>query len=363
MMVRKGRQTSGLTLLEALLATFLGVLVVAGAVKIFISASRVSTDGLQRTDIQQSARGALGIINRDLGQAANGIPPSGIPVPPGALFACGPVQGCLLAPNNIYPNNILSPVTPGQNKGPNGTDVVTIAYLDATWPVNNQNLVAINATGTAIVVNPGTFDLNGNPATPAQGGRAYNDPIVGTRIGDVLMLQNGNAAVPAIATVTAVAGGGQISLANGDPLNLNQPGQPSTISALANPSPPAPVAGTFPQTTASRINVVTYFIRVNPGGIPVLMRQLNAFDPIPLADNVNNLVLTYDIFNPNVVPPAPPYTANLLGGAVGNPSQIRKVTITMTLTSPTRDAQGNFNSMTVTTAVSPRDLSFSNRFQ
>src|SRR5262249_27661759 len=160
--------------------------ILAAVVAVFKSTSDVNRLGQLRSDLQQDARGALAIINRDLSQAASGIPPAGIPVPKKAGFACGPTQ-CYLG-GVTYPNNILSPVTPDGAIGANGTDAITIAYVDATWPVNNLNLVAIAANGGTITVNQGTFDPNGNPA-PAPAGRDYRDPVVGTQVGDVLLLQ------------------------------------------------------------------------------------------------------------------------------------------------------------------------------
>jgi hypothetical protein len=339
------------------------MIVVAGVVTLFKSASDASQNSLLRADVQQSARGSLAIINRDLSQASIGIPPSGIALPAGTRFACDQTQCYLAAGNNTYPNNTLSPVTPGDNKGPLGTDVITIAYLDPTWPVNNQNLSAVANNGSTITVNVGTFDSSGNPLPAALGGRNYQDPIVGTRVGDVLLVQNSNG--PAVATVTSVSGAGVIQLFAGDPLNMNQIGAPAgNIASLANP----PGSGTFPVTTASRINVVTYFILMNPGpdgilgtadDIPTLMRQVGGKPAVPVAEYVQSLTFTYDIFDSSTGT----YTANLDGAAVANASQIRKISLSLTLNSEFKDPHGMVHTLTVSSTVSPRDLSFSDRYQ
>jgi hypothetical protein len=338
------------------------MIVLGAAVSVFSGASDAGRRTTSRSDIQQSARGSLAIINRDLSQASIGIPQAGIPLPGGtgstlALFACSSIQCYLPAANSTYPNNTLSPVTPGANKGPNGTDVVTIAYLDPTWPVNNQPLATMNPNGSSITVNTGTFDTSGNPA-PSPAGLAYNDPVFGTKVGDVLMIsgQSGSA----VATVTKVNGGGVIELKAGDPLNLNQPNAASgNLAAIYN-------ANNAP--SASRINVVTYFIQMQAGpdgllgtadDIPVLMRQLNAQVAIPVAEYVTNMQFTYDIFDSA----SGTYTAGLAGGAVPNASEIRKVGISLTFRSQFAEPQGNFHTLTVSSAVSPRDLSFKDRYQ
>jgi hypothetical protein len=341
------------------------MIVLGMVVSVFKSASDAGRRTTSRADVQQSARGSLAIINRDLSQASIGIPQAGIALPGGAgstlaLFACSPIQCYLLGPNSTYPNNTLSPVTPGANKGPNGTDVVTIAYLDATWPVNNQPLTTMAVDGSSITVNTGTFDTSGNPA-PAPTGLTYSDPVFGTRVGDVLMIsgQSGSA----VATVTKVDAGGVIELKAGDPLNLNQPNAASgNVAAIYNAKNPP---------SASRINVVTYFIQMQAGpdgilgtadDIPVLMRQLNAQLAIPVAEYVTNMQFTYDIFNAA----NGTYTAGLAGGAVPNASEIRKVAISLTFRSEYAESQGTnvtFHTLTVSSAVSPRDLSFKDRYQ
>lgn len=360
--MKRRTNTSGFTLIEVLVATLLALIVLGMAVSVFSSASDAGRRSTSRSDVQQSARGSLAIINRDLSQASIGIPQAGIALPTGAgstaaVFACSTAQCYLPAGNDTYPNNTLSPVTPGENKGPNGTDVVTIAYLDATWPVNNQPLVTMAPNGSTITVNTGTFDTSGNAAAPPTG-LAYNDPVFGTRVGDVLMISNQNGS--AVATVTKVDANGVIELNAGDPLNLNQPNAAAgNLAALYN----AKIA-----TSAARINVVTYFIQTLPGpdgilgtadDVPVLMRQLNAQNAIPVAEYVLNMQFTYDIYDAGTTT----YTASLLGSAVANASEIRKVTVLLTFRSEFAEPQGNFHTLTISSAVSPRDLSFKDRYQ
>jgi prepilin-type N-terminal cleavage/methylation domain-containing protein len=363
---KKGR---GFSLVELLVAILCGSVVIAAAVQLFKNVSDTNQLGTNRVDIQQNARGALAILSRDLSQSSIGIPQSGIALPSGpgspapARFGCSSVQCYFVAPDNSYTNNLLPPVGPHEAIGGFGTDAVTVAYLDATWPVNNLSLTALALDGSSITVNTGTFDGSGN-AVAAPAGRTYQDPTLGTKVGDVLMLTNTNGT--AVATVTGVNGAGVILLAAGDPLRLNQTAATSgNVAHLKDP-----VTNVYPLTSAARLNVVTYFIQNGPDNKPntaddqpILMRQVNAQPAIPIAENVTNLQLTYDTYDSSALPPATPYTAGLLGSAVANTSLIRKINVLLTLRSQFAAANGQFPTITVTTAVSPRDLSFSNRYQ
>ncbi len=367
--MQQRKKTRGFTLVELLVAIFAGSLVIAAAVQLFKNVSDTNQLGTSRVDIQQNARSALAVLSRDLSQASIGIPQSGIALPSGpgsngaALFGCSPVQCYFVRPRNAYANDVLPPVGPHEAIGGFGTDAITIAYLDATWPANNIALTSLAVDGSSITVNTGTFDGAGN-AVAAPTGRAYNDPILGVRVGDVLMITNVHGT--AVATVTGVNGSGTILLAANDPLNLNQTAASAgNIAQLKNPG-----TNVFPVTSAARINVVTYFINNGPDGLPntaddtnVLMRQVNAQPAIPIAENVTNLQLTYDIYDASAIPPATPYSAGLIGSAVANTSLIRKVNVLLTLRSQFAGANGQFPTLTVTTAIAPRDLSFSNRYQ
>jgi prepilin-type N-terminal cleavage/methylation domain-containing protein len=367
----KRKKTRGFTLMELLVAIVAGSLVTAAAVQLFKSVSDTNQLGVNRVDVQQNARGALAILSRDLSQSSIGIPQSGIALPSGAgnsgaaVFGCSQVQCYFVPPNNAYANNLLPPVGPHEAIGGFGTDAITVAYLDATWPINNLSLTALALDGSNITVKTGTFDGSGN-LVPAPLGRTYQDPTLGTKVGDVLMFTN--TIGTAVATVTGVNAAGQILLAPGDPLNFNQVGAAAgNVAHLKDP-----VTNLYPLTLAARLNVVTYFIQKQNGpdglpntadDIPVLMRQLNAQPAIPIAENVTNLQLTYDTYDSSALPPATPYTAGLLGSAVANTSLIRKINVLLTLRSQYAAANGQFPTLTVTTAVAPRDLSFSNRYQ
>jgi len=363
----------GFSLVEVLLAMALGLIVVAAGVAMFKSATNVTQTAFSRSDMQQNARGALAIITRDLSQASIGIPQAGIALPSGAgagqaLAACGaPKNQCFLT-NGAYPNNLLAPVVPFDAQGANKTDAITVVYIDNSWPVSNKTVTTMDPAGVNVTVDTNTYDVNGN-AAPAPTGRAYNDPVYGSKVGDLMMIFNTNGY--AVAAVTGVGGGGVLNLTPGDPVNMNQPGAAAgNVKALGYgpcvpPSPP-PNPQICPTTTAARINVVTYFIQINPGpdGVlgtaddyPVLMRQVNAQNAIPLTEYASTMNINYDIFNSTTNT----YQAALDGTLVLNASEIRKINITLTLQSSGTGTARN-ETYTLSTSVAPRDLSFQNRY-
>jgi hypothetical protein len=165
---------------------------------------------------------------------------------------------------------------------------------------------------------------------------------------------NGSAAV----VVTSVASP-NINFAP-DPLNFNQTGAPAgNLAAIV--APPS-------ETRAKRIFVISYFVEdpPRPDGSRRLMRQVNAHPPAPIAENVENLQFTYDIFDdvaavvtanlsaPNNLPTPPNNRSN----------QIRKVSVSISNRSPQRGlAGGTFESITLSTSATPRNLSFRDRYE
>ena len=177
-------------------------------------------------------------------------------------------------------------------------------------------------------------------------------------------MPNGSAA----GVVTSFNNGtGVIHFANLDPLNINQSGATGgNIKSLRfNPVPGA--APYYPAITVSRIMMITYFIQTitNADGSTdtQLMRQIGARTPTPVADHIDDLQFTYDVFDTNTST----LTAALPDAAIGTPAtavpnQIRKINITMSVRSPRPNAQGVYDHLSITTSIGPRNLSFHDRY-
>jgi hypothetical protein len=115
--------------------------------------------------------------------------------------------------------------------------------------------------------------------------------------------------------------------------------------------------------------VVTYFVDAPAGPDGALgtvddpparlMRQVNAQPPIPVAESVEDFQILYDIFDDNLG-----VATAALADAGGLPNQIRKATITVSVRSPLRGLFNRvFERISLTTSVTPRNMSFRDRYQ
>ncbi|HVO79268.1 MAG TPA: prepilin-type N-terminal cleavage/methylation domain-containing protein [Terriglobales bacterium] len=369
----------GFSLAELLVAMAMGLVVLAAAVNLFSMALSASFLVTQRAEMQQDGRAALDMMAKDISLAGAGIVSGGVQLPDGggataSLFGCD--QNTCYVNNNDYPINNhfygvipnpgvgLSVMTAGGVLSP-PTDVLTIAYTDTTFPLNDYS-VALNASGsqaTFTVLNPAP-----NPLPVPWPPPAINDPAVGLKAGDLILFSN--SVGQAIGEVTRVNAGGVVDFANGDPLNINQStAADGNIQALwgglAPPAAPPPII-------ATRLQVITYYIDVPVGqdgnrytaddGPPRLMRQVNGQSPAPVAENVAGLQVSYDIYD-DVSGVA---TANLkdAGMSAGkSPNQIRKVNLSVMTRSPMPGGKRGFQTLNLATSVSARDMSFKDRYK
>ena len=368
-------RTRGFTLMEMLVAMAIGLVVLGSAVSLFSRAVSLSFLVTQRAEMQQNGRSALDMMAKDISLAGSGIPSGGVQLPDGAgstasKFACDSTM-CYVT-NNQFPlnNNFFGAIpnpgvglavkTTGGTLGP-PTDVVTVAYTDATFPLNQYTAVFLNTSGNLVqfqIPNPLP-----NPLPTPWPPTAVNDPAQGLKVGDLVLLTNNvGSAVGEVTNVAPAGANVNVSFADLDTLNINQ-------STAANGNIKAITGGSG--TVANRLLLITYYIDIPPGadgvrytaddGPPRLMRQINGQPPNPVAENVSGLQLSYDIFN-DVSGVA---TANLkdAGMSVGDsPNQIRKVNLVVSTRSPLRGGIG-FQSQDLATAISARDMSFKDRYQ
>lgn len=333
----------GFGLLDMLIGMGLGVVILGGALVLTSQAISLNDMVTQKSDMQQNGRMAVNLLARDLRTASTGFSPLGIQLPSGASsvdakFACD-TSTCYLT-NNLFSNDRLYAVTPGNGRGPTiggvSTDIVTLVYRDATSNLDQLPLANVNSTGTEI-----TFDAATSPA--------YDNAVTGLKPGDVVVLSNSNG--NAAATVTAVLADEVVQLAEDDPLKFNQPDAAiGNVKAILTPSAP---------TTAYRVHVITYYIDDSNADSPLLMRHVNAHAPIPVAEDMENFQITYDIFDETTGAA----TAALVD-AGGTPNQIRKINVTLQARSPVETVQGReYQRVNLTTSVGPRNLTFRDRYE
>ena len=339
------RSNRGFTIFELVVAMGLATVVLGGALALTSQAIGISDMVSQRSDMQQNGRVAINMIARDASLAGTGFPASGIQLPSGngsqdSHFACDVTTGCHVT-NNVYTDERLYATLPGSSGGVtiNGvtTDVITLVYDDPSSNLDQFELVTIGTDSKTIEFNPLT--------TPA-----YNDAFVGLKEGDVLLANNNNG--QAVAVVTDVRDDYEVRMnpGNADSLDFNQ--QSGAAIGTFKSIQGAP-------TTVRRIFIITYYIDNSDPDIPMLMRQVNAHPPMAVAEYVENLQVTYDIFDDD----ASVATAEL-DDAGGVPNQIRKTNITLTVRSPGQTRiEGDFQRITLTTSVGPRNLTYRDRYE
>lgn len=379
----------GFTLTELLISMAVGLVVMTGATQLFKTGMDATMVITQRGEMQENVRAALNLIAKDASMAGSGLPSGGLALPYGAGNAGGSVIGVdrtgkAWINNNGYPtytyagppavvySNYMFGLIPGatngmEKGGPTSVpamtasgvkpDSVTFIYVDYSFPLNQYTVTFPDTTGSSIDLAP--------PAAPPAGFPAILSPN-GIVLGDLILLSNGRGA--AMGEVTGIPpGGGSLTFANLDALNINQSGasfgnikyiDPCFYSAGACAGAGV---GTDKSTIAYRVYAVTYFLEVPAAGqTPRLMRQVNSQPAIPVADNIIALQVTYDLC-----------TAALAAGCAGqenpigagfSPNQIEKVNISVTGQSMTN--YGNKSkSMALVTSVSTRNLTFTNTYK
>jgi type II secretory pathway pseudopilin PulG len=349
-------QDQGFTMIELLISLAVTMVVLGGAVLLFNNSVQSSTRSLKYSEIQTEARAAISQITRDLSQAGTGVPLNGIPIPStktgGANpnFACDTTK-CYTGADAPYGQGLLFKVTPGNNIGPNIselTDAIKVVYVDPTLNWAAFQAASISANGSSLSM----------PVTTVP---AVTDPAVGITPGDIILLQNVYGS--AIGVATAVAG--QTITFGADPLNINQTTAPSgNIKALAIPAS-SPVA--YPATQVSRLVMVTYFIQPivgGPNGADArVYRQVGSHSPVPIAEHIEDLKFTYDVVDP-VTNVLTANTPNAVTGtpAISQPLQIRKVNINVTAKALRKEPHGDYQRINLTTSIGPRNLSFRDRY-
>jgi prepilin-type N-terminal cleavage/methylation domain-containing protein len=373
---RTKKRICGFSMLELLVAMALGLIVLAAAVKLYTQGVNATWTVSQRAQLQQDFRAAEDMLTRDLSLAGSGLGNNvqiALPYGTGTL----PVYGCDQTPkcylNGVaaaYPTQGAQPylygLIPGWKFGPTlnaaqgPTDTVTVAYTDPEFYLGCYTASVTNATSVTFSINTtlATCVLPSGMAAP----QAINDPVVGLTPGDLVWFTvttgSGTGATTAsvIGEVTSVATGAipntyVVGFATGDPLKMNQAGTSS--GGIDN------VVGW--NGTASRILVITYYIddTVSP---PRLMRQVSGHKPIPVAENVVYLQLSYDLYDSSA---GTVITNQADGGASQGltPNQITKINILhMAMSSSMKGAKGGYQGLDLQTSVSARDLTFRNNY-
>ena len=340
-LVRGLKGDGGFSLVELMVSTFVTMVVLATTLGALNDGIRAADTAGLVGEMQHNSRTGLNMMRRDLMQAGQGVPIGGIPIPSGA--GALPINRPAPGGSMTFPTTWvqLPAVSTGQALGPDiqgrATDMITILYADATLPMNENPVANIQSDGSQMTIGSGPLTLAIAAAIQA---------------GDLIMFSNafGNA----VQEVTGSSGGQRINFATTDSMNLNQRTAPAGTIMQLQDSP-----GSFPPTTATRIWMITYFVDDSNPDSPRLMRVLNNTTPRPIALEIEDLQITYDLVdgvtNPSGVDePTAPNSA----------AQIRKVNLVLASRShKTQRITGQYQRQSLTTQVSLRSLSFFDRYQ
>ncbi len=365
------KTSSGFSLIELLTAMTLSLTILGAGMMMYKKAVDITNMVSQRSTVQSNSRAGIDSVSSDLSQAGSGLPASGISLPTAAKFGCSSTACGLY----FYPLNGTTPtlfsVIPGNALGPsiNGgtaTDVVTMAYTDRTPDLNTSGLICSGATNsgfdayplTTVTLSPLAITFNASTC-PTVG-----DPGYGFQAGDLVMISNSNGTI--VQYVTNVDSANRKLTFGSDPFGLNVTGTGAGSLGSLFSGATLPPSGSAPSTVAIKLDVITYFLNVPNLGTsaqlpPRLMRQVNGLSPQPVAEQVNDLRITYDVINAATGNPAASPPVLPLLGAQTNPttlSNIRKINVKLVgvggLASPNVPTQ----QVALTTSVSPRSLSF-----
>lgn len=367
------QKQQGFTIVELLVAIAVTLIMMTAAMIVYQRSVQVSTVVNTRAEMQAELRAATEQLARDLNQAGTGLPIGGFPLPSSAAGGVDPQLACDATPMCYLPttvnlsSGVLYKVIPEDGVGPTTTeptDAIVITYLE---PVSSDPTDP-NASGTAPnwitpTAQLGTVSSDGGTITmPDTLNPKLDDPAVGLVIGDLLWIQNANGS--ALGVVTGFDSAAHTITFGKDPLGFNQLTAPvGSIPALANPNS-NPV--TYPAVTVQRIMMVTYFIQEvdTPNGSDYrLMRQVDARTPTPVAEHIEDIQFTYDVFDDS----SNTLNVNLPSAATGTPptskpNQIRKINLTITARSSRTNAQGNYDRLTITTSIGPQNLSYHEKY-
>ena len=348
--MRAALRQDGFTLTELLFSTAITLVVLGTAMSTFQNALTLNETATLISDSNQNLRAGTNQLVRDLMQAGRGIPTGGISIPSGAGATpinrpSPPAQAYQF--DNVL-NTSLSAIITGAGLGPStageATDMITtlavdprsyVTYMVGAIPddlVLNANPLGPVGTFPVGLANPApTLSANGQTITiTPQFATWISDPINGIRPGQLLMFQavNGAATIQTVTAITPTT----VTCAPADPqdwFNFNQPGAANgSILSLRDLQPDGTF--TFGQITATRVQMLTYYVDATVASTPRLVRRENNFAAQALAGVVEDLELSYDLVD-GVVNPVDidslPYTTVAAPIVTFTANQIRKVNI------------------------------------
>jgi Tfp pilus assembly protein PilW len=373
------KSESGYSLLELMIASAIGVIVVMAMTQMFRVGMNATFTVTQRAETQENMRAAIELMTKDISMAGAGLPSGGLQLASGSgasKVACNQSGTCYV-PADTYPTgNYMYGLLPGYGNGVENASVITSApaavndsitsiYCDYNFPLTNFTFTFPSQTQATVALIAGP-----NSAMPenilAPGGLNVGDllffQVTTPGAGTAGSNQGTSAAQTAavVAEITGLPSSTEILFAPADALNFNQTGPNSLANTIATLGS---ALGGGNTVTACRLKAVTYFLQVPPAGgtvqTPRLMRQVNGLTAVPVADNIINLQFSYDVISS---------TSGLMNANLSNPiaagdspALIQKVNIWIMGQSLTQGGTRS-QSMYLASSVSAGNMSFCNSY-
>jgi prepilin-type N-terminal cleavage/methylation domain-containing protein len=376
MSIRSIKRERGFSLLEMVVATAIGTVVVGAAAQLYVQGVSATLVVSQRAEMQQDFRAASNMLTKDLSLAGAGLNPgAAIALPTSStipVYGCDQSNTCYINSTSVqYPQQSGTPylygLLTGYNLGPTisgqTTDAITVAYTDPSFYLNCYDATIASATRVTFALDA----ASSNCSAPSSGSiQSINDSAVGLTAGDLVLFYFGT--TPVVAEVFGTAPTSTtVTFAASDPLKMNQG------SAV-----PKSVAYQFTQPTKTgygvRLLVITYYLdnTVSPSR---LMRQISGHTPMPVAESAVYMKFTYDLFNTNTNSIAtqcqnPGATGDVCYSGTSSgllPNQVTKINIAnMAMDSTVKSSMYGLSkgdqSIDLQTSVSTRNLTYVNNY-
>jgi hypothetical protein len=244
--------------------------------------------------------------------------------------------------NIATPTDVIPIISPGNNSGPTvagaDTDALTVFSLNQDSPTWTVNTIAVFSDRYEI-----QFSQN------VASGTMQLFP------GDVLLINNFNGSVLACVSDVSTNTNTLAFFRDGDLMGVNQPGAASgNITSLAN-DPATPTV--FPPTTAVRVNIINYYISAANSAHPRLMRAVDTDAPQVLAEDIESLQFTFDLFDFATA------TENSNQATTTSPNQVRAVNVSIGGRSREKLERSNdYFRFSLVSKINVRNASFRNRY-
>jgi len=373
--MRHLQREDGFTITEMMVSTAVVLLVLSGALTTFRNALAINDSAAQLADANQNLRAGTNQLIKDLLMAGRMIGTEGIAMPtgPGITFARpGPVALNFPEVADADPTLQLPSITTGWQLGPTirnaRTDMITIMTVDEFMPIVTTPVTTAGSPSQGTISPDGTYVQFAAASQWIDGDLVGDTPKI--KAGDLVyyMSSNGNA-IQTVTSVDTVLK--RIYFVSGDAVNdffhFNQPNAtdpplaacpcPTARPLGAMKNLPAAAVWTAPVTLFKALMITYYVDNTTTPGTSRLTRMINHFPPQALAGVVEDLDLTYDLYDGAANPTAVQFLPQLIGGTTYTANQIRKVNIHVgvrseTISKPTQDYVRNH----ITTSVNVRSL-------